>query len=35
MNLFAKEKQTHRLRELTYSYQQERVGGENTLGVWD
>ena len=34
MNLFSKEKQTHRLRELT-CYQQEWVGGGHILGVWD
>ena len=34
MNLFIKEKQTHRLREQTDSYQGGRVAGER-LGVWD
>ena len=28
MNLFTKQKQIHRLRERTYGYQVERVGGE-------
>ena len=27
MNLFTKQKQTHRLREQTYGYQGETVGG--------
>ena len=27
INLFTKQKQTHRLREQTYSYQGGRVGG--------
>ena len=27
MNLFTKQKQTHRLRERTYGYQRERWGG--------
>ena len=28
MNLFTKQKQTHRLREGTYGYQWGRAGGE-------
>ena len=35
MNLFRKQKQTHRLRERTYSYQGKGVGGRDRLGVWD
>ena len=35
MNLFTKQKQTHRLREGTYGYQGGRVGGRDRLGVWD
>ena len=35
MNLFTKQKQTHRLRERTYGYQRGRVGGRDRLGVWD
>ena len=35
MNLFTKEKQTHRLREETYGYQQGRMGSRDKLGVWD
>ena len=35
MNLFIKQKQTHRLRERIYGYQGERVGGRDRLGVWD
>ena len=35
MNLFTKQKQTHRLREGTYDYQGWRVGGRDRLGVWD
>ena len=32
MNLFTKQKQTNRLRERTYGYQEGRVGGEGELG---
>ena len=32
MNLLTKQKQTHRLRELTYGYWGE--GGRGRLGVW-
>ena len=28
MNLFTKQKQTHRLRKQTYDYQRGKVGGE-------
>ena len=35
MNLFTKQKKTHRLREQTYGYRgRGRVGGDR-LGVWD
>ena len=34
MNLFTKQKQTHRHRKQTYGYQRGKVGG-NKLGVWD
>ena len=34
MNLFKKQKQTHRLREQIYGYQGEG-GGRDRLGVWD
>ena len=33
MNLFTKQKQTHRHRIQTYGYQRERGGDK--LGVWD
>ena len=35
MNLFAKEKQTHRLRKRTYGCQEERQRGRDSQGVWD
>ena len=35
MNLFTKQKLTHRLRKQTYGYQREMVGGRDKLGVWD
>ena len=35
MNLFMKQKHTHRLREQHYSYQGERVQGRDRLGIWD
>ena len=35
MNLFTKQKQTHRLRERTYGYQWGSVVGRDRLGVWD
>ena len=34
MNLFAEQKQTHRVRK-TYGYQSEQVVGEGEIGVWD
>ena len=34
MNLFTKQKQTHRHRKQTYGYQRGK-GGRNKLGVWD
>ena len=34
MNLFTKQKQTHRHRKQTYGYQRESRGGIN-WGVWD
>ena len=34
MNLFIKQKWTHRHRERTYGYQGGR-GGRDRLGVWD
>ena len=33
MNLFAKQKQIHRLREQTYEYQGGK--GKDKLGIWD
>ena len=35
MNLFAIQKQTHRLRERTYSEQGGRIGERDSSGVWD
>ena len=35
MNLFTKEKQTYRIRELIYGYQGGRGRGRDRLGVWD
>ena len=35
MNLFTKQKQTHRLKEWTYGYQGGSVGGRDKLGVCD
>ena len=35
MNLFTKQKQTHRLRKQTYGYQRGKVQGRDKLGVWD
>ena len=32
MNVFTKQKETHRLREQTYGYQEEE---RDRLGVWD
>ena len=34
MNLFAEQKETHRLWK-TYGYQRGQVGGRDGLGVWD
>ena len=34
MNLFSKQKQTHRLRKQTYSYQRGNVWWRNRLGGW-
>ena len=34
MNLFIKEKQTHRLREQSYGYHRERVEGRDRLEFW-
>ena len=35
MNVFTKQKQTHRKRRQTYGYQEERGLGRDKLGVWD
>ena len=35
MNLFTKQKETHRLRKETYGYQRGNVGGRDKLGGWD
>ena len=36
MNLFTKQKQTHRHRKRTYGYQRGKVGvGMDKSGVWD
>ena len=35
MNLTTKQKQTHRLRELIYGFQERNVGDRDRLGVWD
>ena len=35
MNLFTKQKQTHRLRKQMYGYQRGNVQGRDKLGVWD
>ena len=35
MNLFTKQKQTHRYRKQTYGYQRGMGGGRDKLGVWD
>ena len=35
MNLFTKQKQTHRLREQIYGYQGRKGRGRDSLGVWD
>ena len=33
MNLLTKHKQSHRLREQTYGYSGERVGGRDRMGI--
>ena len=35
MNLFKKQKQTHRRRKQTYGYQRGKVLGRDKLEVWD
>ena len=35
VNLFTRQKQTHRLLKQTYGYQVGRVGVRDSLGVWD
>ena len=35
MNLYTKQKQTHRHRKQTYGYQRGKGGGRDKLGVWD
>ena len=35
MNLFAEQKQTHKLRKQIYGYQRGQVRGRDGLGVWD
>ena len=35
MNLFTKQKQTHRHGKETYGCQRGNVGGRDKLGVWD
>ena len=35
MNLFTKQKQTHRLQKQTYGYQRGQVVGRDGSGVWD
>ena len=34
MNLFTKQKQTHRLRKQTYGYQRGKGRGRDKLGIW-
>ena len=34
MNLFTKQKQTHRLRKQTYGYQSRKVRERDKLGIW-
>ena len=34
MNLFTKEKQTHRSQNQTYGYQRGNMGGRDKLGDW-
>ena len=35
MNLFTKQKQTHRFQKQTYGYQRGKVEERDKLGVWD
>ena len=35
MNLFTRQKQTHRLGEQTCGCQRGQVGGRDGLGIWD
>ena len=35
MNLFTKQKQTHRHWKQTYGYQKGNVVGRDKLGIWD
>ena len=35
MNLFTKQKQTHRLRKKPYGYRRGKVREKDKLGVWD
>ena len=35
MNLFKKQKKSHRLRKQTYDYQSGKVGGRDKLGFGD
>ena len=35
MNLYAKQKQTHRLQKRTYGYPRGQVEGRDGLWVWD
>ena len=35
MNVYAKQKQTHRHRKQTCGYQRGKVRGRDKLGVWD
>ena len=35
MNLFTKQKQTHRLQKQTYGYQRGNVEAGDKIGVWN
>ena len=35
MNLFIKQKKTHRHGKKNYAYHRERASGRDELGVWD
>ena len=35
MNLFIKQKQTHRVSKQTYGYQGGRMGSRDSYGVWN